>query len=190
MTTTEGNGRVDPVQSILDGALEMFSRHGFEKTGMSDIAAAAGLSRTSLYKRFATKEEVFKALSQRINEGVLGDVKAAASAPGTPAEKLAGVIHARVGWVYDLFNRSEYGRELVNEKNRLCGGDVLDANDRFTAFVADLIASLPRHDPVLAPEAAARLLVASVNGVLADATTRQEAEARVTALAGVFSRGL
>ena len=63
--------------ALLDGAMQEFARHGFAKTSMSDIAKASGISRTSLYNHFPTKEDVFKALSERINDRVYGEVVAA-----------------------------------------------------------------------------------------------------------------
>ena len=108
-----------------------FARHGFAKTSMADIARAAGISRTSLYNHFPTKEDVFKALSERINTRVYNAVVAALGSRGAWDERLLGVVNARVSWVYELLHASEYGRELINEKNRICGGAVLAANDRF-----------------------------------------------------------
>lgn len=39
-------------------AMQLFLRQGFEKTTVDQIAAAAGLSRTSFFRYFATKEDV------------------------------------------------------------------------------------------------------------------------------------
>ena len=108
-----------------------FARHGFAKTSMADIARASGISRTSLYNHFPTKEDVFKALSERINTRVYNAVVAAQGSRGAWDKRLLGVVNARVSWVYELLHASEYGRELINEKNRICGGAVLAANDRF-----------------------------------------------------------
>ena len=40
----------------------------------------------------------------------------------------------------ELLHASEYGRELINERNRICGGAVLAANDRFELLIRDLLA--------------------------------------------------
>jgi|HubBroStandDraft_6_1064221.scaffolds.fasta_scaffold350510_2 AcrR family transcriptional regulator len=47
--------------AILDAATSVFSRYGFKKTSMDDLARAAGLSRQGLYLHFATKEALFQA---------------------------------------------------------------------------------------------------------------------------------
>lgn len=173
---------------LLDGAMEQFARHGFAKTSMSDIAKAAGISRTSLYNHFTTKEEVFKALSGRINGRVYEAVIGAMQASGSWEERLLAIINARVGWVYELLHASEYGRELVNEKNRICGGDILAANDRFEALVARLLSEGCGNEADGA--ASAHVLIQAVNGVLDRAETKAGAEQNVLLLVEMFCGAL
>lgn len=173
--------------ALLDGAMAQFARHGFAKTSMSDIAKASGVSRTSLYKTFPAKNDVFRALSGRINEHVYAAVVEAYRRSGPWDERLLGVINARVSWVYELLHASEYGRELISEKNRICGGDVLTANDRFEALIASLLTEAvgePSKGSVLA-----RVLIEAVNGILEKAETRSAAEQGVALLVSVFCKG-
>ncbi|KAA5602656.1 TetR/AcrR family transcriptional regulator [Blastochloris sulfoviridis] len=46
---------------VLDKALGLFRRKGFEATSMSDLLAATGLSRSSLYAAFGGKRDLFLA---------------------------------------------------------------------------------------------------------------------------------
>ena len=78
--------------ALLDGAMAEFARHGFAKTSMADIARASGISRTSLYNHFPTKEDVFKALSERINTRVYSAVVAALRSRGAWDERLLAVV--------------------------------------------------------------------------------------------------
>ena len=59
---------------VSEVALRLFLEQGFEKTTVDQIAAAAGLSRTSFFRYFATKEEVILGhlaeLSQRLLESL------------------------------------------------------------------------------------------------------------------------
>ena len=175
------------VEALLDGAMQQFTRHGFSKTSMSDIAKASGVSRTSLYNAFPTKDDVFRALSGRINQRVHAAVVAAFGRPGAWDERLLGIVNARVSWVYELLHASEYGRELINEKNRICGGDVLAANDRFETVIADLLAETLTGTADAA--ALARVLIQSVNGILEKAETKAGAEQSIALLLGVFCAG-
>jgi AcrR family transcriptional regulator len=49
-------------QSILDAAVRLILRQGYDKTSMSDIADEAGLSRGIVYLHFESKEKLFAAL--------------------------------------------------------------------------------------------------------------------------------
>ena len=49
-------------QEILNQALQLFMKKGYEGTSMSDIATAAGIQRASLYAHYAGKEDLFSAV--------------------------------------------------------------------------------------------------------------------------------
>lgn len=176
------------VELLLDAALQQFGRHGFAKTTMTDIANASGVSRTSLYNHFPTKEDVFRAISDRLNTKVQDAVIAAVRSEGRLDERLLRTMHARVGWVYELLHASQFGRELIDEKNRICGGQVLAANDRFAEVISNIIGEFPNRN--LDPQALASVLIQSVNGVLQNATSRESAHDAVDLLVKVFCRGL
>lgn len=56
---------------ILDAACRLFIEQGFGATTMEQIVAACGIGRDTLYRRFATKEELFAAVSRRSLERTL-----------------------------------------------------------------------------------------------------------------------
>ena len=51
-------------QQIFQAAITCFSRHGYHKTKMDDIAAETGLSKGALYWYFQSKKELFLSLFQ------------------------------------------------------------------------------------------------------------------------------
>lgn len=55
----------DKRRQILDGAQAVFATRGFDAASMSDIAAAAGVSKSTLYVYFEDKEHLFVALIQQ-----------------------------------------------------------------------------------------------------------------------------
>lgn len=55
-------------RQILDGAQHVFTARGFDAASMSDIAAAANVSKGTLYVYFEDKEHLFVALIQRERE--------------------------------------------------------------------------------------------------------------------------
>ncbi len=182
--------------AILDAAFGRFARYGYRRTSLGDVAQAAGLSRPALYHYFRNKEDVFRALSQRINRGVVEAVTTAAQQEGDTLTRLTGVLEARVGWAFDLLHASEHGRELVDEKNRICAVAGIDADARFEMLVATILAAgVKRGDVALAPtgltaKTAARFLLDGLAGVIAHETNEASARARLRLLAQVFVRGL
>jgi AcrR family transcriptional regulator len=50
---------------LLDVALKEFLAHGYGGTSLTRIVKAAGISKTTLYTRFGSKEELFRALIHR-----------------------------------------------------------------------------------------------------------------------------
>lgn len=50
---------------LLDAAEEVFAEKGFMAASLDDIAHAAGYTKGAIYKHFATKEELFLAVSDR-----------------------------------------------------------------------------------------------------------------------------
>lgn len=56
---------------ILEAALACFGKHGYDGTGMRDIATRAGIRAASIYNHFAGKREIFLALIDRMGPGRL-----------------------------------------------------------------------------------------------------------------------
>ncbi|MGB3532227.1 MAG: TetR/AcrR family transcriptional regulator [Microcoleaceae cyanobacterium] len=58
--------RNDKAEVILDGAMQEFMASGYAAASMDRIAAAAGVSKPTLYKYFQDKESLFVALIQKL----------------------------------------------------------------------------------------------------------------------------
>lgn len=57
--------KIDIKEKIVDAALATFSKNGYDRTRMDDIAEAANVSKGTLYLYFKNKEELFFAISER-----------------------------------------------------------------------------------------------------------------------------
>ena len=57
--------KIDVKEKIVDAALATFSKNGYDRTRMDDIADVANVSKGTLYLYFKNKEELFFAISER-----------------------------------------------------------------------------------------------------------------------------
>jgi len=57
----------------MDAAFQLFLRHGYRKVSIGDIAAAAQMSRPSLYASFPNKEAIFAAMVLRQRDQCLAE---------------------------------------------------------------------------------------------------------------------
>jgi AcrR family transcriptional regulator len=65
----------DPAtKAILDAAVTEFERHGFRRVALDDVARRAGVSRTTIYRRFANRDELVAAVIERENIALFADI--------------------------------------------------------------------------------------------------------------------
>ena len=114
-------------EAILGAALDRFGRYGLRRTSMEDIARQAGVSRTSIYFHFGSKDQVFRALSEQLHEESLAAMEAALRADGGVEERIRTALEARFGRFVELTEGSPHGAELLDEHSRVCGDIASDA---------------------------------------------------------------
>ena len=180
-------------QEILEAALELFSVQGFEATSISQIAAAVGIRKASLYSHFASKQAILDALAKEVLEQYAAHSifagtdweKAAGNLPLTPdaaVQMVLGqiryVLHdpsvsrARKMLVIEQFRNPELAK-LQTKQN------YTDVLGYFTGFVKQLIRQgvLAEEDPQIM--AAQLCLPISVWINLCDREPEREAEVMV-----------
>jgi AcrR family transcriptional regulator len=171
-TTAERAGKRE---SILAAAFERFSRYGFRRTSMEDIAQQAGISRAAIYLHFKNKEEVFHALAEQVHERALA-AAVEASAAGTAAERIERILEAKLGTSFDIMHGSPHARELLDENDRICGEVSAASARRFGKLLAEVLRQAVRRRELrlqqmgLSAAAAADLIVDSAKGLEMAAT--------------------
>jgi AcrR family transcriptional regulator len=78
-------------QAILNAACEVFAKHGYQKASMQDIAEAAGVSKSVLFKYFSTKENLYLRLFRLATDSIL-EADAISRAQGTEQDDLFSVL--------------------------------------------------------------------------------------------------
>ncbi|HET7332202.1 TetR/AcrR family transcriptional regulator [Dyella sp.] len=73
---------------IVAAATEHFSRYGYEKTAVSDLAKAIGFSKAYIYKFFESKQAIGEAICANCLREIETEVRAAVAEAELPSEKL------------------------------------------------------------------------------------------------------
>jgi TetR/AcrR family transcriptional repressor of mexJK operon len=71
------NGLSDKKRAaILKGAKSMFLKHGFGDASMDDVAAAAGVSKMTVYRHFGSKEDLFAGvITESCQQLITGEIE-------------------------------------------------------------------------------------------------------------------
>lgn len=81
--------------AIYDAAIDLFARNGFDETTIEEVADAAGISRRSFFRYFATKDDLLALNTVHCGEIL---VKTVASCPAsfTPLDVVREIVQAGV----------------------------------------------------------------------------------------------
>ena len=86
----EKQDKISPRERILTAAADLFYRHGIRAVGVESIAEAAGTNKMTLYRHFASKDELVAEYLRRLAVDAEGSWARRASAhPGDPRAQLS-----------------------------------------------------------------------------------------------------
>src|SRR5262245_29584477 len=187
----QGDTRRD---GILEAALEVMSRRGFERSSIAAIAGRAGVARATVYQHFCDKQDILLALAERITHRIIETVETWEPLPATPAageKELRAMIDKRVAQILGAIATNADATRLVVRLNR--------GSDR--AHTADFLATIDDHVAAMLPremhaarnfrcarhceaQTAARFILGGLEKVANDAIDRDESSAlRTTSMA-------
>ncbi len=89
---------------IVDIAQELFSRFGFLKTTIDEIAKAARMGKASLYHYFRNKEDIFREVINKESEILSSKIREAVNKEETPQGKIKAFIITRMKYLNELVN--------------------------------------------------------------------------------------
>ncbi|NPC98705.1 TetR/AcrR family transcriptional regulator [Nocardioides sp. zg-DK7169] len=152
---------------VLQTAIELFNRHGYEGTSMGDLAAALGVTKAAIYHHVPSKEHLLaQALDEALDE-LDALVTEAAGAPGTAYERLRGVVRGAVDVL--VAHQPAVTLLLRVRGNSPVELDALRRRREVDARLADLVRAAAAEGSVrddLDPELVSRLVFGTVNSLV------------------------
>ncbi|MGE0090252.1 MAG: TetR/AcrR family transcriptional regulator [Bacteroidales bacterium] len=90
---------------IVDQASQVFSKYGFKKATMDDIAKASGMAKSSLYYYFKSKEEVFEAVVKKEADLIRSELeKRVINSQDNPKDKIRNYVLIRMKFLKEMVN--------------------------------------------------------------------------------------
>jgi AcrR family transcriptional regulator len=89
-----GSKRSEKTREIARAALDSFTQKGFQGTRLEEIAAGAGIGKSTIYEYFKNKEELFRAAVQEAAEQWFELIAQIAGQTQEPIERLERIAHA------------------------------------------------------------------------------------------------
>ena len=104
-TAPQSRGPADHTvrEQIVEAADEHFSRYGYEKTTVSDLAKAIGFSKAYIYKFFDSKQAIGEAICSKTLSAIVVAVEEAVAGASTPTEKFRRMFKTLVATSASLF---------------------------------------------------------------------------------------
>jgi AcrR family transcriptional regulator len=127
--------------AILDSALEVFSRHGYNGASIDEIATAAGISKALIYEHFPSKKELHVSLLERHVQDIFVRLAETADTKDPGEVRLRNGVNAFFEWsethreAFRLLFRDTFEPEVAAVLDRL--------QNQATGAIAALIAAEP-----------------------------------------------
>ncbi|HEX5393222.1 MAG TPA: TetR/AcrR family transcriptional regulator [Rhodocyclaceae bacterium] len=124
---------------IVAAATEHFSRYGYEKTTVSDLAKAIGFSKAYIYKFFESKQAIGETICANCLREIETAVKAAIDEADRPPEKLRRMFKAIVDAGLRLFFQERKLYEVASSAASEHWQATLDYQERIQKLLQDIL---------------------------------------------------
>ncbi len=169
---------------ILEAALEVMSRRGFDRASITAIAGRAGMARATVYQHFCDKQDILVALADRIATRFIHAIDAWAPLPPDPGagpDELRRLIDSRVVSALTAIAANADATRLVVRLTR--GTDRVFVHDMLRRIDDHVVAVLSREiDAAVGfrwarpcdARTAARFILGGLDKIAMDAIDRDE----------------
>jgi AcrR family transcriptional regulator len=137
--------------AIVLAALDLFTRYGYRKTSIDDIARAAQVAKRTVYLHFENKAAVFLAILEYLGGQVRQRCVAAERMGGSVVDRLTSLLDAYFGMAFEIFSRSQHMPELEQTFSKLAREKLRSLNTEYEARLARFLRSLEITGEIAGP---------------------------------------
>ena len=113
MTSLREQNKINKRKGILDAAIKLFSKNGYEQTSIEELAREAGIGKGTIYSYFETKRDIVRAFCEDQLEHTRNELTANTNPDSNLQEELLVILMAE--FEHQTENK-EFGRLFLQEK--------------------------------------------------------------------------
>lgn len=138
-TPARGPADHDIRDQIVVAATEHFSRYGYTRTTVSDLAKAIGFSKAYIYKFFESKQAIGEMICTNCLRGIETEIRAAVDGTDGPPEKLRRLFKTAVTASLRLFSDERKLYEIAASAATEKWQATLDYEVRIKGLLQDIL---------------------------------------------------
>ncbi len=162
--------RLQRQERILDAGMKLVLAQGWQATSMEAIAREAGVAKPTLYKYFADKSAIYKAVASRLVTQLRALVEQQLAREGAPESRIANALAAKHKFVFRLLEGSPHAAELYGDKGRFAAEEFCDFENWLELRLTDTLNEAGRADSLKL----SRLMLACADGIAQHASTAEQ----------------
>ncbi|KON85745.1 transcriptional regulator [Sporosarcina globispora] len=127
-------------QIIMESALELFAKQGFEATSVQQITEHSGISKGAFYLSFKSKDELIMALIDQFMMQFISDIDHIVNDPNNSGEEL--LVKFFYTTFYSFQKHSDFAKIFIKEQAHTFNEELISKGRHFDQLIDDITLSM------------------------------------------------
>jgi AcrR family transcriptional regulator len=127
-------------QLIMESALELFAKQGFEATSVQQITVHSGISKGAFYLSFKSKDELIMALIDQFMDQFVSDIDQIVKDPNNTGGELLGKFYYTT--FHSFQKHSDFAKIFIKEQAHTFNEELISKGRHFDQLIDDIILSM------------------------------------------------
>lgn len=129
-------------KELLAKAVACFTRHGYSKTTLDDVAREAGINKASLYHYFKNKEELFLQVLLQVSAAGIEDLKARSLRLKQPVKQVVYYFSERLYYYLQIIRLNSLNKETLLHLQTIFDGVYQPVKENEITWLAGILKNM------------------------------------------------